>query len=96
MSSPETPPQDEAVAPPAPQPREFTHRRAPRYRSFILTGVVLGAIATALLYRFTKTPFSTDGIVGYLGSILVMLGAVLGAGVALLVERGQTRRSGRR
>jgi hypothetical protein len=96
-SSREPAPEADAGGPPAPQPREYAHRAAPKYRSFIATGVLLGALVTALLYWLTPSgPFSTDGIVGYLGSTLVILGAVLGATVALLIERGQNRRSGRR
>jgi hypothetical protein len=78
-------------------PREYHHRVAPKYRSFIATGVLLGVLAMALLYWLTpRGQHSTDGIVGYVGGILVIIGGVLGAAVALLIERGQNRRSGRR
>ena len=99
MSSPEPAPEADVDVPAAtaPQPREYRHRSAPKYRSFIATGVLLGALVTALLYRVAPSnQVSTDGIVGYVGATLVLLGAVLGAALALLIERGQNRRSGRR
>jgi hypothetical protein len=88
----------------APEPREYTHRRAPKYGSFIFTGVVVGALVTTLLYwRLTpgdRGQLHLDGVVGYLGFTLVIIGGVLGAALALLIERrterGRNRRSGRR
>jgi formate hydrogenlyase subunit 3/multisubunit Na+/H+ antiporter MnhD subunit len=81
-------------------PREYTHRRAPKYRSFILTGVVLGAIVCAVVYlrldEQERRQLHLDGVVGYLGLILAILGALLGAVLALVIERRQTRRAARR
>lgn len=102
-TEPSTEPSAEPSARPRPEPREYTHRRAPRYGSFILTGVLLGAVVTTLLYwrlsRDERDRLHLDGVVGYLGLTLVIVGAVLGAAVALLIERrterAQNRRSGR-
>jgi protein-S-isoprenylcysteine O-methyltransferase Ste14 len=69
-------------------------RRAPRYRAFVLTGVVLGVLAA--LVAVALAPQSQDGatrsVLGYLAVSLGALGALLGAAAALLVERRRPRR----
>ena len=69
-------------------------RRAPRYRRFVLAGIVVGAVAglavviglgsdRADVSRATVLPFVVVG--------LVLLGAVLGALVAVLADRSSRR-----
>lgn len=67
-----------------------TTRRAPRYRAFALTGVVLGLLAGVLLAGLagaaaTASPIVLAGVVGGL------LGALLGALVAVLLDRPPRR-----
>ena len=99
MSEPDVPPQQEAPegAPaedvpgrdvPAPVPVRL--RRAPRYRVFVLTGAVLGAIAgivARLLLGDPASLFSAGTTTGYLAAIGLLLGGLLGGAVAVLVER---------
>ena len=70
-------------------------RRAPRYRAFVVTGVLVGALIAVVLSGLTANDpqFSSRSVLGYLVVILALIGAVIGAGVAILVER--PRRSGR-
>jgi hypothetical protein len=64
-------------------------RRAPRYRPFGLTGAGLGVLAGVVLaLSFSATSdYSIRTIIGYFAAILGMIGAVLGLGVAVLLER---------
>jgi hypothetical protein len=72
-----------------PAPRQVHLRRAPRYRAFVLTGVVLGILIAAVLNRFAVSDptFSGRSAFGYLAVVLGMTGGVLGGATALLVER---------
>lgn len=74
-------------------PRQVTLRRAPRYRAFVLTGLVVGVAIALLLTRiFRETgEFSTRAVLGYLAVGLGLLGAVLGGLVAVLIERPRRR-----
>ena len=102
MSEPDVPPQEEApeTAPEAPAPEVPTPerpapvqvrlRRAPRYRAFVLTGAVLGALAgivASLLLGDPASLFSSGTTSGYLAAIGLLLGGLLGGAVAVLVER---------
>jgi hypothetical protein len=65
-------------------------RRAPRYRPFMATGAVLGAAVGLLAAATTGSlpaGFSTQTVLGYFGAIGLLLGVVVGAGAAVLVER---------
>jgi hypothetical protein len=65
-------------------------RRAPRYRAFVLAGAVLGLVAGALLAIVLgggDAPFSPTTVTGYVGAIGLLLGGLLGAAVAVLMER---------
>jgi predicted membrane protein len=68
-----------------------TLRRAPRYAPFALTGAIVGLLiggAFAILGPdTTTTDFSGTTALGYLGAIGVLLGGIVGAGVAVLVDR---------
>jgi hypothetical protein len=78
-----------ATQPAAPEPRQVRLRRAPRYRAFVLTGVMAGVLVALVVSRLTADApeFSSGSILGYLAVILGLIGGVLGAGVAILVER---------
>ncbi len=64
-------------------------RRAPRYRSFGLTGTILGVVAGVVLaLSFTAASnYSMQTIAGYFAAIFGLIGAVAGLGLAVLIER---------
>jgi hypothetical protein len=71
---------------------EVRLRRAPRYRAFVVTGIVLGVLIGAVLVLAVGAPvgdreYSDGTLLRYFGAIGGLLGAVLGAAAALLVER---------
>jgi hypothetical protein len=72
------------------RPVQVRIRRAPRYRSFVLAGAVVGVlagvIATAVLGD-ADIRFSPSTLSGYLGAIGLLVGGLLGAAVAVLVDR---------
>jgi hypothetical protein len=67
-------------------------RRAPRFAPFIVTGAVVGVLVGILVATATSSA-ATDGqlggktVTGYLAMIGLLLGGVLGAGLAVLVDR---------
>jgi len=65
-------------------------RRAPRYRAFVLAGAILGLVAGAIASIALgggQAPFSPTTVTGYVGAIGLLLGGLLGGGLAVLVER---------
>jgi hypothetical protein len=65
-------------------------RRAPRYRACVALGAVLGVVAGAVASLLLADPgyrFSLGTTTGYLAAIGLLLGGLLGATVAVLVER---------
>jgi hypothetical protein len=65
-------------------------RRAPRYRAFVATGALLGALAgivARLLLGDSGSVFSSATTTGYLAAIGLLLGGLLGAAVAVLADR---------
>jgi hypothetical protein len=65
-------------------------RRAPRYRAFVLAGAVLGLIAgavTSIVLGGGDAPFSPTTVTGYVGVIGLLIGGLLGAAVAIVIER---------
>jgi hypothetical protein len=69
-------------------------RRAPRYRAFVLLGAVLGLVAGAvasIVLGGGEAAFSPTTLTGYVGAIGLLLGAFLGAAVAVLIERPRSR-----
>ena len=68
---------------------EFRYRRAPRYRTFILTGFVVGAVAGVVLSLTGPDlqKYSSGAQAGYLGALLGLLGGALGGAVAVVAER---------
>jgi hypothetical protein len=74
---------------PAPQLRL---RRAPRYLPFGSTGALIGVIAgIALALSFTAASnYTIQTIAGYFAAAFGLIGAVLGLGTAVLIERRRT------
>jgi hypothetical protein len=74
-------------------PQPVVLRRAPRYRSFVLTGAAVGAILGIVLTALfpDRGEFSTAAVTGYVSVSLALVGALIGGGLAVLAER----RSGR-
>jgi hypothetical protein len=83
-------PADGAAAGPPKGAVQVRLRRAPRYRPFVATGAVLGALV-GLVAGGTAgnipAGFSSQTVLGYFGAIGVLFGVVVGAGAAVLVER---------
>jgi hypothetical protein len=79
---------DEVVSVDVRHPRA-TMRRAPRYRAFIGSGAVTGAVIGVVLTVVFPDDgnFSTGAVLGYLAVTLALLGALIGAAVAVVVER---------
>jgi hypothetical protein len=67
-----------------------TIRRAPRYRAFVLAGAILGLVGgavTSLVLGGGDGALSPTTVTGYVGAIGLLVGGLLGAAVAVLVER---------
>jgi hypothetical protein len=64
-------------------------RRAPRYGSFLATGALVGIVLGVVLSfsRPATGQFSQNSVVGYVAATLGLLGALLGAAVAILLDR---------
>ncbi|WP_369054422.1 hypothetical protein [Kineococcus terrestris] len=77
---------------------EVTRRRAPRYRSFVLTGVVLAFLVSAVVAVVTpaQAGYSQQSLFGYLFVSLGILLALLGGLAAVLLERRRTPRGASR
>ncbi|MBT0772711.1 hypothetical protein KIH74_27450 [Kineosporia sp. J2-2] len=90
-ASPDADAQAEQPAEPAGPsgPESYRLRRAPRYRAFgftgVLTGIVVGLVL-ALSFQATGD-YSTQTILGYFVAIFGMLGALIGCGAAVLLDR---------
>ncbi|GLY13778.1 hypothetical protein LWF15_01785 [Kineosporia rhizophila] len=73
----------------APEPAGYRLRRAPRYRAFGFTGVLVGVLLGAVLalsFEATST-YSERTILGYFVAIFGLLGALFGCGLAVLLDR---------
>jgi putative Ca2+/H+ antiporter (TMEM165/GDT1 family) len=71
-----------------------TIRRAPRYRAFVLLGAVLGLVAGAVasvVLGGGSGAFTPTTLTGYVGAIGLLVGGLVGAAVAVLVERPRSR-----
>lgn len=78
----------------ADEPRQVSLRRAPRYRAFVLTGILVGLLAAGLLYVLFPGgagEFSARAVFGYVAAGLGLLGGVLGGLAAVLLERPRRR-----
>jgi hypothetical protein len=67
----------------------FRLRRAPRYRPFGLTGVLLGVVGGVVLALSfpAQADYSMQTIAGYFAAIFGLVGGLLGLGLAVLIER---------
>ena len=83
---------EDAAGQAAPTP-ELRLRRAPRYRAVVITGaavaVLVAAVSTVALPVTGR--YSAGSVFGYLAVSLGLFGALLGAAVAVLVERPRHR-----
>jgi hypothetical protein len=70
-------------------PRQYSLRRAPRYRAFVITGVAVGVlIAAVLTVMFPDNgQFSARAIFGYVAVVLALIFGLAGALVAIFLER---------
>jgi hypothetical protein len=78
---------------PSGQVRRLRVRRSPKYAAFIVTGALLGLLV-ALVAGGTGAvdPQSSRlKLIGYLGMALVLLGGLVGAGIAVALERFSQR-----
>lgn len=68
-------------------------RRAPRYRAFVLAGAMVGVLVAIVLVLVVPgdQPLGTGPVLVFLGLIAVLVAALLGAVVAVLVDRGTRR-----
>ncbi len=97
--SEETPDQpDPRPADPATGPQIGRVRRAPRYGSFVVTGAIVGIVlAVVVSYAWSSaSEFSQNSVVGYVAATLGLIGALLGAVLAVLLDRRDTARGSRR
>jgi hypothetical protein len=64
-------------------------RRAPRYGSFVVTGVLVGVVIAVILSfsRPSTGQFSSNSVVGYVAAIFGLLGALIGAAFAVVLDR---------
>jgi hypothetical protein len=73
-----------------PGPVQVRIRRAPKYRSFVVAGAVVGVLAAVIATTVlgdADSRFSPSTVTGYLAAIGLLIGGLLGAAVAVLVER---------
>jgi hypothetical protein len=89
---PGSPPETESPDPSG-QVRQLRVRRSPKYAAFIVTGALLGLLV-ALVAGGTGAvdPQSSRlKLIGYLGMALVLLGGLVGAAIAVGLERFSQR-----
>ena len=69
--------------------RQLRVRRSPKYTAFIVTGALLGLLVAIVAggTGAVDPQFSRAKLIGYLAMAFVLLGGLLGAGVAVAVER---------
>ena len=77
---------------------QVNRRRAPRYRAFVVTGLVLAFVVAAVVAVLTPPSdgYSQQALFGYLFVSLGVVGSLLGGLAAVLVERRSGRRSASR
>jgi cation transporter-like permease len=88
VSQPTDPTQPQPSDPAGPV-RRLRVRRSPKYAAFIVTGALLGLLV-AIVAGATGPVDPQTGrakLIGYLAMALVLLGGLLGAGVAVALER---------
>ncbi|KRE79289.1 hypothetical protein [Arthrobacter sp. Soil763] len=83
--------------PAAPERRAVTVRRAPKYVPFLIAGGLLGVVVAAILaYGLpAREGFDANSVFGFFLTFCIGGGAVLGAIVALVLDRLSVRRAER-
>jgi predicted lipid-binding transport protein (Tim44 family) len=73
--------------------RQLRVRRSPKYAAFIVTGAVLGLFVAVVAGGTGAVDPQTSRLklIGYLGMALVLLGGLIGAGIAVALERFSQR-----
>lgn len=68
---------------------QVTRRRAPRFRAFVVTGLVIAFVVAAIVAAATPPSdgYSQRALFGYLFCALALFGVLLGGLVAVLVDR---------
>lgn len=81
-------PADDVPSSPEVSPHQVWLRRAPRYRSFVSTGVFGGAL-TGVVVAFGSGAERTAGLPSwvYLTTALALVGGILAAALAVLLDR---------
>lgn len=99
MPSSESPAPDHVPAPAAPVPerRQVTVRRAPKYVPFLILGALVGVgVAAFLAYGLPgDESWDPSTVFGFFLTLCAAGGAVLGAVVALILDRLSVRRAKR-
>ncbi len=77
--------------------REVTVRRAPKYVPFLILGAVVGIIAAAVVAYAVPGDASFDpgAVFGFFLIMFAAIGAILGAGLALVLDRRSVKRQQR-
>lgn len=91
--------QDEQATP-EPEGTEFVQvhrRRAPRFRAFVITGLLLAFVVSAIVAAVTPPAggYSQQALFGYAFVVLAVVFCLLGGLIAVLVDRRSGRRGGR-
>jgi hypothetical protein len=82
---------------PSAERREIIVRRAPKYVPFLILGALVGIAAAAVVaYGLPETPsFDAGSVFGFFLVLFAAAGAVLGAVVALILDRRSVKRQQR-
>jgi high-affinity Fe2+/Pb2+ permease len=86
---------DDSSASARPAESSVKVRRAPRYYRFMLVGLVLGVVVALILtFAFPESEqFTQLQVFGFLAIFLAAVFVALGALVAILLDRGSSRRA---
>lgn len=81
--------------PAAPERRSVTVRRAPRYVPFLILGGLLGVVVAAVIaYALPGDEgYDANSVFGFFLTFCAAGGAILGAAVALVLDRLSVRRT---
>jgi di/tricarboxylate transporter len=71
------------------EPVRLRMRRAPKYRAFGLTGVIVGVVIGLVLAfsREAGADYSQQTIAGYFAASFGLVGALIGLGLAVVADR---------